>query len=88
MLQSISLSVGSKGDAYDNALAETINSLYKTEVIYLNYSWKGKADVEFATLEWVHWFNCQRIFEPLGYISPVRYEKAYYDQLEESTLVA
>ena len=86
--ENISLSVGSKGDAYDNALAETINGLYKTEVIYLNYSWKGKADVEFATLEWVHWFNCQRIFEPLGYISPVRYEKAYYDRLEESALVA
>ena len=86
--ENISLSVGRKGDAYDNALAETINGLYKTEVIHSNHSWKGKADVEFATLEWVHWFNCQRIFEPLGYISPARYEKAYYDRLEESTLVA
>ena len=76
----------SSPDAY--ALAETINGLYKTEVIHSNHSWKGKADVEFATLEWVHWFNCQRIFEPLGYISPARYEKAYYNQLEESALLA
>ena len=85
--KNFSLSVGSKGDAYDNALAETINGLYKTEVIHLNYSWKGKSDVEFATLEWVYWFNYQRIFEPLGYISPVEYEKAYYKQLEESNYV-
>jgi transposase InsO family protein len=71
-------SVGSRGDAYDNALAETINGLYKTEVIYHLGPWKGLEDVEFATLEWVAWYNSQRLMEPLGYVPPAEYEEQYY----------
>jgi transposase InsO family protein len=63
-------SVGSAGDAYDNALAESIIGLYKTEVIHRRGPWRGFEDVEYATLEWVAWFNTQRILEPLGYVSP------------------
>jgi transposase InsO family protein len=59
-------SVGSKGDSYDNALAETINGLYKTEVIRRKGPWRCLADVEFATLQWVHWFNNERLLEPIG----------------------
>jgi putative transposase len=59
-------SVGSKGDSYDNALAETINGLYKAELIHRRAPWKTKADVELATLEWVTWFNHQRLLEPIG----------------------
>ncbi|MEX2292243.1 MAG: IS3 family transposase [Acidimicrobiales bacterium] len=75
-------SVGSKGDSYDNALAETINGLYKTEVIYRRGGWKGIDDVSFATLEWVDWFNHRRLLEPLGDIPPVEFEAAYYAKEE------
>ncbi len=77
----ISPSVGSTGDAYDNALAETINGLYKTELIHLRGPWKTKAAVELATLEWVAWFNHQRLLEPNGDIPPVEAEQRYYQSL-------
>jgi len=70
-------SVGSRCDAYDNALAETINGLYKAEVIYHEGPWKGVEDVEYATLEWVAWYNSQRLMGPLGYIPPAEYEEQY-----------
>jgi len=74
-------SVGSVGDSYDNALAETINGLYKTEVIHPNGPWRGVDEVEFATLEWVDWFNHRRLLEPLGSIPPAEFE-AMYDRQE------
>jgi putative transposase len=77
-------SVGSRGDAYDNALAETINGLYKTEVIRKKGPWRTLEDVEFATLEWVDWFNNRRLLEPIGYIPPAEFEEIFY---REQTLV-
>ncbi len=76
-------SVGSKGDSYDNALAETINGLYKAELIHKRAPWKTKEAVEFATLEWVAWFNNVRLLEPIGYIPPAEAEANYYRQLAE-----
>ena len=73
-------SVGSVGDSYDNALAETIIGLYKAEVIQRRRPWKGVEDVEFATLNWVDWFNNRRLLEPLGHIPPAEFESNYYDQ--------
>ena len=73
-------SVGSKGDSYDNALAETINGLYKAELIHRRAPWKTKESVELATLEWVSWFNHQRLLEPIGYIPPAEAEANYYRQ--------
>jgi transposase InsO family protein len=75
----ISPSVGSVGDSYDNALAETIIGLFKTEVIRRGGPWRSVDSVEMAVLEWVAWFNNQRLLEPLGWIPPVEYEKSYYD---------
>jgi len=75
----ISSSVGSVGDSYDNALAETIIGLFKTEVIRRRGPWRDVDSVEMAVLEWVAWFNNQRLLEPLGWIPPVEYEKNYYD---------
>lgn len=74
-------SVGSKGDSYDNALAETINGLYKAEVIHRRSAWKTIESVELATLEWVAWFNHHRLMEPLGYIPPAEAEMNYYQQV-------
>ena len=74
-------SVGSKGDSYDNALAETINGLYKAEMIHRRAPWKTKESVELATLEWVSWFNHHRLLEPIGYIPPAEAEANYYKQL-------
>jgi len=71
-------SVGSRGDSYDNALAETVIGLYKTETIHHLGPWKGLEDVEFATLEWVAWYNSQRLMEPLGYLPPAEYEEQYH----------
>lgn len=71
-------SVGSVGDSYDNALAESVNGLYKTEVIRRKGPWQGVEPVEFATLVWVDWFNNRRLLGPLGYVPPVEYEEAYY----------
>jgi putative transposase len=76
-------SVGSKGDSYDNALAETINGLYKTELIHKRVPWKTREAVELATLEWVAWFNHNRLLEPIGYIPPAEAEANYYRQIAE-----
>lgn len=84
----IEASVGSVGDAYDNALAETINGLYKTEVIRKRGPWKNLDQVEYATLEWVHWFNNKRLLEPIGDIPPAEFEKAYYTAQMSPELVA
>ena len=73
-------SVGSVGDSYDNAEAETIIGLYKTEVIRRKGPWRGLDDVEYATLEWVDWFNHRRLLEPIGYVPPAEFEAAYYAQ--------
>ena len=81
-------SVGSVGDSYDNAMAETINGLYKTEVIRHRGPWKQIEDVEYATLEWVDWFNHRRLLEPIGYVSPVEYEIRYYESIQESAKAA
>ena len=81
-------SVGSRGDSYDNALAESIIGLYKTEVIRRRGPWRGLEDVEFATLEWVHWYNTQRLLEPIGNVSPVEYEMNYYRSQEGSLEMA
>ncbi len=84
----IESSVGSRGDAYDNALAETINGLYKAEVIHHLGPWKGLEDVEYATLEWVAWYNSERLMEPLGYIPPAEYEEQYHrTQVDQAALV-
>ena len=77
----IALSVGSRGDAYDNALAETIIGLFKTEVIRRRGPWRHIDAVEFATLAWVDWFNTRRLLEPIGYIPPAEYEERYYEQV-------
>jgi len=79
-------SVGSVGDSYDNALAETINGLYKTEVIEKNGPWRGMDDVEYATLTWIEWFNYRRLLQPLGDIPPAEYEMLYYQQCESSNV--
>ncbi|RMR92918.1 IS51 transposase orfB, partial [Pseudomonas savastanoi pv. glycinea] len=76
-------SVGSVGDSYDNALAETINGLYKAEVIHRR-SWPTRGAVELETLKWVDWFNHRRLLEPIGHIPPVEAEAIYYQQLTES----
>ena len=81
-------SVGSVGDSYDNALAETINGLYKTEVIRRRGPWRNLEAVEFATLEWVDWFNHRRLLEPIGNIPPAEAEARYYAQLEAPALAA
>ena len=73
-------SVGSRGDAYDNALAESVIGLFKTEVIRLKGPWQHLEAVEFATLEWVDWFNHRRLLEPIGYVPPAEYEARYYEQ--------
>ena len=81
-------SVGSRGDSYDNALAETINGLYKAEVIHRRGPWKSVEAVELATLEWVSWFNHHRLLEPIGYIPPAEAEANYYRNLKEQAILA
>ena len=76
-------SVGSKGDSYDNALAETINGLYKAELIHRRGPWKTREAVELATLEWVSWFNHHRLLGPLGYIPPAEAEENYWRARED-----
>jgi len=78
----ISASVGSVGDGYDNAMAETINGLFKAEVIHRCGPWRNLDAVEYATLEWVDWFNNRRLLEPIGNIPPAEFEKAYYTEQE------
>ena len=80
-------SVGSKGDSYDNALAETINGLYKAELIHRRAPWKTKESLELATLERVSWFNHHRLLEPIGYIPPAEAEENYYRQLASQTAI-
>lgn len=80
--------MGSVGDSYDNALAETVNGLFKTEVIRRRGPWSQFEDVEFATLGWVDWFNNRRLLEPIGNIPPVEYEQAYYRSQEVPARVA
>ncbi len=84
----IAPSVGSKGDSYDNALAETINGLYKAELIHHRGPWKTRESVELATLEWVSWFNHQRLMGPLGHIPPAEAEANYYRQLNRQAPMA
>jgi len=81
-------SVGSVGDSYDNALAETVIGLFKTEVIRRCGPWRNVDAVEFATLEWVDWFNKRRLLEPIGNIPPAEAEARYYEQLNELAMVA
>ena len=78
----IAPSVGSRGDSYDNALAESIIGLFKTEVIQRKGPWRHLESVEFATLTWVDWFNHRRLLEPIGYVPPAEYEANYYQRLE------
>jgi putative transposase len=80
-------SVGSRGDSYDNALAESVIGLYKAEVIRRRGPWRSLEDVEFATLEWVWWFNYHRLLGPIGYVPPVEYEEAHYRSQETPTEV-
>ena len=81
-------SVGSVGDSYDNALAESIIGLYKTEVIRRRGPWRHLEAVEFATLEWVHWFNHRRLLEPIGHVPPVELEASYYQSSNELAIAA
>ena len=81
-------SVGSVGDSYDNALAESINGLYKTEVIRRRGPWRSLEAVEFATLEWVEWFNNRRLLEPIGNMPPAEAEARYYQQIEALAMAA
>ena len=81
-------SVGTTGDSYDNALAETINGLYKAEVIHRRGPWRNFETVEFATLEWVDWFNHRLLLEPIGNIPPAEAEARYYATPAEPALAA
>lgn len=81
-------SVGSVGDSYDNALAETINGLYKAEVIHRRGPWRSFEAVEFATLEWVDWFNNKRLLETIGNIPPAEAEQRYYAMLDAPAMAA
>jgi len=81
-------SVGSVGDSYDNALAETVIGLFKTEVIHRRGPWRLLEAVEYATLEWVDWFNNRRLLEPIGNIPPAEAEANYYATLEEPRMAA
>jgi putative transposase len=80
----IAPSVGSRGDSYDNALAESVIGLFKTEVIQRKGPWRHREAMEFATLAWVDWFNTRRLLEPIGYVPPAEYEAHYYEQLRQT----
>jgi transposase InsO family protein len=81
-------SVGSVGDSYDNALAETINGLYKAEVIHRRGPWRSFEAVEHATLEWVDWFNHRRLLEPIRNIPPAEAEERYYAMINGAAIAA
>ncbi|WP_068317695.1 integrase core domain-containing protein, partial [Aliiruegeria sabulilitoris] len=81
-------SVGSVGDSYDNALAETVIGLFKAEVIHRRGPWRSFEAVEFATLEWVDWFNNRRLLEPIGNVPPAEAEARFYAQSDELAMVA
>ncbi len=87
-LAGIKPSVGSVGDSYDNALAETVNGLYKAEVIHSRGPWKSFEAVEYATLEWVDWFNNRRLLEPIGGIPPAEAEQRYNDTVSAQQMAA
>jgi putative transposase len=74
------------GDSYDNALAETVIGLFKTEVIRLRGPWRNVDVVEYAVLEWVNWFNNRRFLEPIGYMPPMEFEAAYYRSLNPAAV--
>jgi putative transposase len=84
----IDASVGTVGDSYDNAMAETINGLFKAEVIHRLGPWKSMAQVEWETLTWVDWYNNHRLFGPIGYLPPAEAEANYYAALENLDMVA
>jgi putative transposase len=84
----IAPSVGSVGDSYDNALAETVIGLFKTEVIRRLGPWRSLEAVEFATLAWVDWFNHRRLLEPIGFVPPAEAEAAFYNALENKPMAA
>ena len=81
-------STGSVGDGYENALAETINRLFKAEVIHRRGPWRSFEAVEYATLEWVDWFNTRRLLEPIGNVPPAEAEQRYYAMLEPPAMAA
>jgi transposase InsO family protein len=81
-------SVGSVGDSCDNALAETINGLYKTEVIHRRGPWRSFKAVEYSMLEWVDWFNHRKLLKPIGSISPAEAEKRYYAMINGAAIAA
>lgn len=81
-------SVGSVGDSYDNAPAETINGLFKTEVVHRRGPWRGVEAVEYTTLEWVDWFNNRRLLEPIGNIPPAEAEAKFYAALKTKAVAA
>ena len=81
-------SVGSVGDSYDNALAESVIGLFKSEVIHRRGPWRNLEQVEYATLDWVDWFNNRRLLEPIGNIPPAEFESMYYCQQDESAVAA
>lgn len=81
-------SVGGVGDSYDNALAETINGLYKADVIHRRGPWRSLEAVEYATLEWVDWFNYRRLLEPTGNIPPAEAEELFYATAEQTSIAA
>ena len=83
-----SFSVGTVGDSYDNALAETINGLYKAEVIHRRGPWRSFEVVEFTTLTWVDWFNNRRLLEPIGNIPPAEAEERYFAMLNDKAMAA
>ena len=87
-LAGLERSIGSVGDSYDNALAESINGLYKTEVIRHKGPWRNIEAVEFATLVWVDWFNNRRLLEPIGYVPPAEFEAAWYRSQQGQAKVA
>jgi transposase InsO family protein len=87
MQAGIEPSVGSRGDSYDNALAESIIGLFKTEVIQRKGPWRHLEAVEFATLTWVDWFNTRRLLEPIGYVPPAEYEARYDEQRRERATI-
>jgi transposase InsO family protein len=78
----IAPSVGSRGDAYDNALAESVIGLFETEVIQRLGPWRHLDGVEYATLNWIDWFNTRRLLEPIGYVPPAEFEARYYEQVK------
>jgi len=81
-------SVGSRGDSYDNALAETIIGLYKTEIIHRRGPWRSLEAVEYATLEWVDWFNHRRLLEPIGNVPPAEFEASYHQSTDQVPMAA